>query len=326
MKLFTVLKYFFFFQEFGATCGLPWKTACDMDSFYWIYIFLIIQNFEQLAHALKNRVCPEIFHCFEIFLSFRIFEVLTLALKTKVVMKCFAVFNILLTFRMFEQLLLALKNRVCLEFTVLNVFFILQNFEQLALALKNRVCPENFHSIEYSFYNQDFWATCACPEKQSVPWIHCIEYIFFIIQNFEQTCACPEKQNLPWKFSLYWNIFLSFRTVEQLDLALRTEFALNFSSRGDGRPPASGFTFVQGGLDTQIWQKFNLLIAFRRDCIGMGNSRPVTSLGHQGWPRVFLEGPKFFYLCPIVCYPFLYSPAPPMKLQVPQIEIWNTTG
>jgi len=27
---------------------------------------------------------------------------------------------------------------------------------------------------------------------------------------------------------------------------------------------------------------------------------PVTSLGHQGWPRVFLEGPTFFKLCPIV--------------------------
>jgi len=66
-----------------------------------IYIFLIIQNFEQLAHTLKNKVFPEIFHCFEIFLSFRIFEELAVALKAKVVMKCFAVFNILFTFRMF---------------------------------------------------------------------------------------------------------------------------------------------------------------------------------------------------------------------------------
>ena len=50
---------------------------------------------------------------------------------------------------------------------------------------ENRVFPENFHCIEYSFYIQDFWAT-SFPEKQSVPWINCIEYIFFIIQNFEQ--------------------------------------------------------------------------------------------------------------------------------------------
>ena len=191
----------------------------------------------KIKFALKNKVCPEIFHCFEIFLSFRIFEVLTLALKTKVVMKCFAVFNILLTFRMFEQLLLALKNRVCLEFTVLNVFFILQNFEQLALALKNRVCPENFHSIEYSFYIQDFWATCACPEKQSVPWIHRIEYIFFIIQNFEQTCACPEKQNPPWNFSLYWNIFYLSGFSSNLILPWKQSLPWIFQAGGATSPP-----------------------------------------------------------------------------------------
>jgi len=56
------------------------------------------------------------------------------------------------------------------------------------------------------FYIQDFWATCACPEKQSVPWIHRIECIFYP-SEFWRTCACPEKQNLPWNFSLYWNIF-----------------------------------------------------------------------------------------------------------------------
>jgi len=112
----------------------------------------IIQNFEQLAHALQTRVCPEILHCIEIFLSFRIFEELALALITEFVMKFFAVFNIPFAFRMFEQLLLALKNRVCPEFTVLNVFSILQNFQQLALALKNRVCLENVHCIEIRIF------------------------------------------------------------------------------------------------------------------------------------------------------------------------------
>ena len=57
------------------------------------------------------------------------------------------------------------------------------------------------------FYYLQFWATCACPEKQSVPWIHCIEYIFFIIQNFEQF-ALALKNSLLWTFSLYWNIFI----------------------------------------------------------------------------------------------------------------------
>jgi len=46
----------------------------------------------------------------------------------------------------------------------------------------------------------------VCPEKQSCPGIfHCIEYVFFIIQDFEQ-----------------------------LALALKTEFALNFFKSGGG--------------------------------------------------------------------------------------------
>jgi len=73
-------------------------------------------------------------------------------------------------------------------------------FEQLALAPKNRVCPGIFHCIEYTFYIQDFWATCTCPEKQGVPWIHYGEHVFFIIQDFWATCACPEKQSCPGIF------------------------------------------------------------------------------------------------------------------------------
>ena len=72
---------------------------------------------------------------------------------------------------------------------------------KIEFALKFSTVLNIFFSI------QDFWATCACPEKQSVPWIHCIEYIFFIIQDFRATCACLEKHELPWNISLYWNIF-----------------------------------------------------------------------------------------------------------------------
>jgi len=69
----------------------------------------------------------------------------------------------------------------------LNVFYLLfRIFEQLALALKNRGCPGIFHCLEYTFYILNFWATSACPEKQSCPAIfHCTE-IYFIIQVFEQ--------------------------------------------------------------------------------------------------------------------------------------------
>ena len=100
------------------------------------------------------------------------------------------------------------------------------------LALKNS-CSEIFRCIEICFLPFSiFEKLCACPEKRSVPWIHCIEYIFFIIQDFWAlalknrvvlkfltvlktiliiqdfwaTCACSEKQ-LFWNFSLYWNMF-----------------------------------------------------------------------------------------------------------------------
>jgi len=45
--------------------------------------------FEQLALALKNRVCPQFTVLNMYFLSFRIFEQLALALKTEVALKFF---------------------------------------------------------------------------------------------------------------------------------------------------------------------------------------------------------------------------------------------
>ena len=130
---------------------------------------------------------------------------------------------------------------------------------KIEFALKFSTVLNIFFSI------QDFWATCACPEKQSVPWIHCIEYIFFIIQDFRATCACPEKQSCPeifhcieiffiiqdfWvtcacpenrvcpEFTVLNVYFLSFRIFEQIALALKTEVALKFfKTRGAASPP-----------------------------------------------------------------------------------------
>jgi len=92
--------------------------------------------------------------------------------KNRVALKFFTLLNILFTFRSFEQLALALKHRGCPEFIVLNIYFLLfRIFEHLALALKKRVAL-NFHGRAFPFDNQGFWTTCACPEKQRVPWIH----------------------------------------------------------------------------------------------------------------------------------------------------------
>ena len=159
-----------------------------------------------------------------------------LALKTEFVMKFLTVFNIVFTFRMFEQLLFALKNRVCSEFTVLNMYF-------LSFRILNNLClpwkqsfPWNFSLYWICiFYHSEFWATCACPEKQSVPWIHCIDYIFFIIQNFEQPAltlknkVCPEIFHCIEIFFIFQNFWATWACPEN-------RVCPDFFKRG-GRPP-----------------------------------------------------------------------------------------
>jgi len=100
--------------------------------------------------ALKNKGGPE-FTVLNIFFIIQDFEQLALALKNRVALEFFTVLNILFTFRSVEQLVFALKNKGGPEFTVLNIFFIIQDFEQLALALKNRVALEFFTVLNILF-------------------------------------------------------------------------------------------------------------------------------------------------------------------------------
>jgi len=129
-----------------------------------------------------------------------------------------------------------MKDRVCPEnFHYVEYIFCHSGYlSNFALALKKSCLPWNFHCIEHTFYIQDFWATCACPENQRVPWIHCIEYIFLSFKMFEQLALTmkirvalkiftvlnifyhsgylsnlhlPWKQSLPWNFPLYWIYF-----------------------------------------------------------------------------------------------------------------------
>ena len=69
-------------------------------------------------------------------------------------------------------------------------FRFLNNF----LALKNRIALKLFTVLKYFLSSRTFEQLVACPEKQSVPWIHCIEYIYFFNHSeFWTTCACPGK-------------------------------------------------------------------------------------------------------------------------------------
>ena len=129
-------------------------------------------------------------------------------------------------------------------------FRFLNNF----LALKNRVALKLFTVLKYFLSFRTFEQLVACPEKQSVPWIHCIEYIYFlIIQNFEQLAhalknrVCPGilhcieifflsgflrnlrlpwKQSLSWNFSLYLIYFLHSGCLSNFCLPWKTECAL----------------------------------------------------------------------------------------------------
>jgi len=94
--------------------------------------------------------------------------------------------------------------------------FTFRIFEQLALALKNRGCPGIFHCIEYTFYIQNILPTCACPEKQRVPWIHCIECRFFIFRIFEQL-ALALKNRVALQFFTVLKYISLFRIFEQLE-------------------------------------------------------------------------------------------------------------
>jgi len=95
------------------------------------------------------------------------------------------------------------------------MFLSLRILSNLRLPCKTD-CALNLYWI-YSFYHPEFLRTCACPEKQSVPWIHCIKYIFFVIQNLDNL-------RLPWKiefalyFSLYWIYFYHSKYLSNLRL------------------------------------------------------------------------------------------------------------
>ena len=223
------IEKFFTIQDFWETCTCPEKQSCP-ENFHCIeYIFYHSGFLNNFALYLKNRVYPQNFHCFEYTFYIQDFWAICACPEERVFPE-FTVLNIqymcFIIQEFWETCACPEKQSLTGNFSLYWKFFHRSGFlSDFAFALKNRVCPENFRCIQYTFYIQDFWATCACPEKQfalntlnwiyiffiiqeflinlrlpwkqSVPWIHCVEYIFFIIQDFSATWACPEKQSCP---------------------------------------------------------------------------------------------------------------------------------
>jgi len=99
-----------------------------------------------------------------------------------------------LIIQIFEQLSCSEKQRWHETFQCSNIFYLPGLLSNLWLALKNRVCPEFTVFNIYIFNHSEFWTTCACPEKQSLPWKFSLHWNIFICQDFWRTCACPENR------------------------------------------------------------------------------------------------------------------------------------
>jgi len=65
-------------------------------------IFFYIQDFLVTYACPEKQSCPGIFHCIEIYFIIQVFELLALALKNRVALEFFTVLNILYKFRIFE--------------------------------------------------------------------------------------------------------------------------------------------------------------------------------------------------------------------------------
>ena len=127
----------------------------------------------------------------------------------------------------------------CIEY----IFFIIQDYWATCACLEKQILPW-IHCIGYIFFiSQDFWATCACPESRVCPEFTVLN-IFFIIQDFWATCICPEKHELPWNISLYWNIFIIQDFWAICACPENRVFPEIFQYWGGGRPSLSNTSYA----------------------------------------------------------------------------------
>jgi len=69
------------------------------------------------------------------------------------------------------------------------------------LALKTECALNTLYRI-YIFYHSEFWTTCACPEKQNLPWNFSLYWNIFCLSEFSSNWACPENRICPEFFKL----------------------------------------------------------------------------------------------------------------------------
>ena len=173
----TARHWFFSFRNLNnlrlpEKQSLPWTFSLCWNIFY-------LSGFLSKLRLPWKQSLPRNFSLYWIFFSHSGFlSNLRLTWKQSLPWKFSLRWIYFLPFTWFlSNLRLPWKTECALKFfTVLNIHFAFRIFKQLLLALKNREWPEFVLNSPYSFYHSEFWTTCACPEKQSLSWIHCIKY------------------------------------------------------------------------------------------------------------------------------------------------------
>jgi len=80
----------------------------------------------------------------------------------------------------------------------------------------------NIHCIDKFFTVYDFWATCACPEKNRIPLKFSLLWICFLHSGFLTTCACLENRVSPEIFHCIEYIFYYSGFLSNLRLSWKT--------------------------------------------------------------------------------------------------------
>ena len=225
---------FFTVHEFWATCACPGKAELLLKFFTVLNILFTFRILNNLRLPWKTELLLKIFTVLNIFFTIQEFWATCMRFpwKTEDALKYFTVLNKLFTFRIFEQLCACPeKQSFPWNFSLYWIYFApFRIFEQLCACPEKQSCFGIFHCIEYTFYIQEFWATCMrLPWKtqgalNSQYWL----YIFYH-SGFLSNFVLALKNRVALEFFTVLKYFLSFRIFEQLALAQKNRGCPEFT-------------------------------------------------------------------------------------------------
>ena len=170
LKFFTALKYFYL-SEFLRNLRLPWKQSLSWNFSLYLIYFLD-------SGCLINFCLPWKTEC---------------ALNSPYWMYIFYHLEFWTTRACPE------KQKLPWNFSLYgNIFYLSGFLSSLCLPWKTE-CALN-SPIECIFYPSGVWTTCACPEKQNMPWNFSLYWNLFYLSGFLRNLSLPWKQSLPWFF------------------------------------------------------------------------------------------------------------------------------